>query len=341
MKILVLFIATMLSAVTFAVELNYKWKANMSYRFTAVQKDDVSMSGMGMNTVEKFTTTVEFVVFIQSVDSAGLAKGRLYLTNYSVKDSKGIALASLAALPKDAVQSAITVDKKGHFTFDKKVSLITTATGNFLVYAKADENSASAGFENGSEKVDVYAEFDPKTGKLKAGYTTKTMNKTKPVTITENENSDELDVFPYDFLELMIMPDGSVNQGDHYDVKAGMYNVAVDVTSITNGVATLTEKISTDKSQDMFSGSADGQSQDGSFSIGEFGGTDGMDLDAEDQEAIAVSKGMSPELSGTITAVFDATNGMFTSLKGNLTTVIDMMGMKMSVKSVLEMKKKV
>ncbi len=341
MKILVLFIATMLSAVTFAVELNYKWKANMSYRFTAVQKDDVSMSGMGMNTVEKFTTTVEFVVFIQSVDSAGLAKGRLYLTNYSVKDSKGIALASLAALPKDAVQSAITVDKKGHFTFDKKVSLITTATGNFLVYAKADENSTSAGFENGSEKVDVYAEFDPKTGKLKVGYTTKTMNKTKPVTITENENSDELDVFPYDFLELMIMPDGSVNQGDHYDVKAGMYNVAVDVTSITNGVATLTEKISTDKSQDMFSGSADGQSQDGSFSIGEFGGTDGMDLDAEDQEAIAVSKGMSPELSGTITAVFDATNGMFTSLKGNLTTVIDMMGMKMSVKSVLEMKKKV
>ena len=341
MKILVLFIATMLSAVTFAVELNYKWKANTSYRFTAVQKDDVSMSGMGMNTVEKFTTTVEFVVFIQSVDSAGLAKGRLYLTNYSVKDSKGIALASLAALPKDAVQSAITVDKKGHFTFDKKVSLITTATGNFLVYAKADENSASAGFDNGSEKVDVYAEFDPKTGKLKAGYTTKTMTKTKPVTITENENSDELDVFPYDFLELMIMPDGSVNQGDHYDVKAGMYNVAVDVTTITNGVATLTEKISTDKSQDMFSGAADGQSQDGSFSIGEFGGTDGMDLDAEDQEAIAVSKGMSPELSGTITALFDATNGMFTSLKGNLTTVIDMMGMKMSVKSVLEMKKKV
>lgn len=340
MKALLLVLTVFLSVATFAVELNYKWKANTSYRFTAVLKDDISMSAMGMNTTEKFTTTVEFVVFIQSVDSSGMAKGRLYLTNYSVKDSKGVALATLAALPKDAVQSAITVDKKGHFTFDKRVTLVTTATGNFLVYAKADDNSASAGFDNGSEKVDVYAEFDPKTGKLKAGYSVKTMNKTKPVTITENENSDELDVFPYDFLEMMIMPDGNINQGDHYDVKAGVYNVAVDATSIVNGVATLTETISTDKSQDPFSGAANGQSKEGSFSMEEFGGTEGMDLDAEDQEAVAMTTAMSPDMSGTITAVFDSTNGMFTGLKGTLNTVIDMMGMKMTVKSVLEMKKK-
>ncbi|MES2554563.1 MAG: hypothetical protein V4604_00350 [Bacteroidota bacterium] len=340
MKTLLLVLATFLSATTFAVELNYKWKANTSYRFTAIEKDDITISAMGMNTVEKFTTTVEFVVFIQSVDSMGMAKGRLYLTNYSVKDSKGVALATLAALPKDAVQSAITVDKKGHFTFDKRVTLITTATGNFLVYAKADENSAASGFDNGSEKVDVYAEFDPKTGKLKAGYSVKTMNKTKPVTITENENSDELDVFPYDFLEMMIMPDGAVNQGDHYEVKAGVYNCAVNATSVVNGVATLTETISTDKSQDPYSGAASGESQEGSFSMEEFGGMEDMDLDAEDQEAVDMTTAMSPNMSGTITAVFDASNGMFTGLKGTLNTVIDMMGMKMTVKSVLEMKKK-
>jgi len=86
MKTLILLLITFLSTATFAVELNYKWKANTSYRFTAVEKDDISMSAMGMNTVEKFTTTVEFVVFIQRVDSSGLAKGYLYLTNYSVKD---------------------------------------------------------------------------------------------------------------------------------------------------------------------------------------------------------------------------------------------------------------
>lgn len=341
MKTLILGMITLFTAVSaYAVELNYKWKANTSYRFTATEKDDVTMSAMGMSTTEKFTTTVEFVLFVQSVDASGTAKGYLYLTNYVVKDSKGVALATLAALPKDAVQSAVSVDKKGNFTFDKKVTLVTTATGNYLVYAKADENGGSAGFSDGSERVDVYAEFDPKTGKLKAGYSVKTMNKTKPVTITTTEDSDELDVFPYAFLELMVMPDGNVNQGDKYDMKAGVYNVSATVNSITNGVASISETISTDKSQDMFSGSASGQSQEGSFNIDEFGGMDDMDLDSEDEEAIAMTKSMSPVMSGTISSVFDATNGMFSGVKGNLSTEVDTMGIKMTVKSVLEMKKK-
>jgi hypothetical protein len=323
-----------------ALELNYKWKANTSYRFSAIQKDDLSMSAMGMNTVEKFTTTVEFVVFIQSVDTSGLAKGRMYLVNYSVKDSKGVALATLAALPKDAVQSAITVDKKGHFTFEKEVTLVTTATGNYLVYAKADGNSVSTGMDTGSEKVDVYAEFDPKTGKLKAGYSVATMSKTKPANITKNENSDELDVFPYDFLDMMMMPDGNVNQGDAYQVKTGIYNCAVKVPSIVNGQVSLTEVITTDKTQDQFSGAASGQTQDGSFSIAEFGGTEGMELDSEDQDALAMTKAMSPEMNGNIQVVFDTVTGMFVGVKGTLKTTIDAMGIQMSVNSVLEMKKK-
>jgi hypothetical protein len=49
---------------------------------------------------------------------------------------------------------------------------------------------------------------------------------------------------------------------------------------------------------------------------------------------------MAPEMNGTITSNFDYVNGMFVSIGGTLTTVVDMMGMKMTVKSVLEMKKK-
>ncbi len=323
-----------------AVELNYKWKANSTYRFTATQKDDISISAMGMNSTEKFTTTVEFVLFIQSVDTAGTAKGRLYLTTYSVKDGKGMALASLTGLPKDAVQSAITVDKKGHFTFEKEVTLVTTPTANYLVYAKADQNSASAGFETGTEKVDVYAAFDPKTGKLKAGYTTTTMNKTKPTTINKTENSDELNVFPYDFLELMIMPDGNINQGDHYSVDAGIYNVQMDAVSVLNGLVVLNETVKTDKSKDQFSGGASGQTQDGSFNMGTFGGMEGLATDSEDKEALDMTKAMSPDLTGNFTVNFDSTIGMFSSVKGNLSTVVDAMGMKMTVNSVLDMKKK-
>ena len=74
--------------------------------------------------------------------------------------------------------------------------------------------------------------------------------------------------------------------------------------------------------------------------MGSFGGTDGMELDAEDQAALGMAKGMAPEMNGTITANFDYTNGMFVGIGGTLNTTIDMMGMKMTVKSVLEMKKK-
>jgi hypothetical protein len=55
---------------------------------------------------------------------------------------------------------------------------------------------------------------------------------------------------------------------------------------------------------------------------------------------MGMAKGMAPEMNGTINSVFDYTNGMFVGIAGTLTTTIDMMGMKMTVKSVLEMKKK-
>lgn len=325
---------------SFAAELNYKWKANSFYAFNSVVTDNITTSVMGMNVSEKYTTTVDFVLFIQSVDANGLATGRLYLTNFSVKDSKGLAVASLVNVPKDAVKSDITVDKKGNFTFAKKVTLVTTPTSNVLVYANATENSASAGIQTEGEKVDAYAEFDPKTGKLKAGYTVQTIKTTKKVSVTENEQSDELDVFPYDFLQLLVMPEGEIAVNNHYNSKAGMYSVDILVKSMTNGIATIGETISTDKSADMFEGGASGETEEGSFDIGTFGGTSQMDLTAEDEEAINITKSMSPEMDGALTTTFDYTNGMFVAVSGTINTKIDMMGMKMTVKSVLTMKKK-
>jgi hypothetical protein len=325
---------------SFAAELNYKWKANSFYAFNSVVTDNITTSVMGMNVSEKYTTTVDFVLFIQSVDANGLATGRLYLTNFSVKDSKGLAVASLVNVPKDAVKSDITVDKKGNFTFAKKVTLVTTPTSNVLVYANATENSTSAGIQTEGEKVDAYAEFDPKTGKLKAGYTVQTIKTTKKVSVTENEQSDELDVFPYDFLQLLVMPEGEVAVNNHYNSKAGMYSVDILVKSMTNGIATIGETISTDKSADMFEGGASGETEEGSFDMGTFGGTSQMDLTAEDEEAINMTKSMSPEMDGALTTTFDYTNGMFVAVSGTINTKIDMMGMKMTVKSVLTMKKK-
>jgi len=248
----------------------------------------------------------------------------------------------LLNLPKDAVKSEIQVDIKGNFTFLKKVYLVTTPTSNVLVYANADENGASAGMQVGEEKVDAYAEFDPKTGKLKAGYSVTTIKTPKKVSVKENEESDEIDVFPYDFLSCMAVPEGNLNVNDHFEVKAGMYTVDGTVKSAVSPLMVIEENISTDKNADMFQGAANGQSGDGTeqFNMEGFGGESQMDLTTEDQEALGMAKAASPNMDGKLTTSFDFVNGMFSGIKGNINTSIDMMGVTTKVNSVIEMKRK-
>jgi hypothetical protein len=325
-----------------ATELNYKWKANTAYNFNASVVDNISTSAMGMNINEKYTTTIDFTLFIQSVQPDGTATGRMYLTNFNVKNSAGISVASMLNLPKDAVKSEFQVDKKGNFTFLKKVYLVTTPTSNVMVYANASENSANSGMQVGEEKVDAYAEFDPKTGKLKAGYTVTTIKTPKKVTVKENEESDEIDLFPYDFLSCMAVPEGDLNVNDRFEVKAGMYKVDGTVKSAVSPLMVIEENISTDKNADMFQGSANGQSGDGTeqFNMEGFGGESQMELTQEDQEAMAMTKAASPNMDGKLTVSFDFVNGMFSSIKGNINTAIDIMGVTTKVNSIIEMKRK-
>jgi hypothetical protein len=341
-KLFYLVLATFTLFQVSATELNYNWKANTAFNFNATVVDNISTSAMGMNINEKYTTTIDFTLFIQSVQPNGTANGRMYVTNFNVKNSSGVSVASLLNLPKDAVKSEIQVDIKGNFTFLKKVYLVTTPTSNVLVYANADENSASAGMQVGEEKVDAYAEFDPKTGKLKAGYSVTTVKTPKKVTVKENEESDEIDVFPYDFLSCMALPEGDLNVNDRFEVKAGMYKVDGTVKSAVSPLMVIEENISTDKNADMFQGSASGQSGDGSqqFNMEGFGGESDMELTSEDQEAMGMAKAAAPNMDGKLTSSFDFVNGMFSNIKGNINTSIDMMGVTMKVNSVIDMKRK-
>jgi len=329
-----------LSTYSFAVELNYKWKVNSAYTYGATITDNISTSMMGMNVQEKYVTTVDFVLAISSVDMEGTATGIIYLVNFNVKDSKGITVASLLNLPKKAVKSEVKVDKKGNFTFLKKLQLVTTPTSNALVYANVSENSASAGAEIDGEKVEVYAEFDPKTGKMKAGYSATTISKPKKVDVKEDEQSDEIDIIPYDLLQFLILPDGDVKMNDKIEVRAGMYTVNEVVKTLTTTQAVIGQKISTDKNADMFEGSAKGESEEGSFDMGTFGGTDGMDLDTEDQAAISMTNSMAPAISGELVSTFDVANGQFINSKGVITSTIDTMGVKMSCTTNFDFRKK-
>lgn len=325
-----------------AVEMNYNWIAGQAYQFAAVQTDDVSTSMMGMSMKDQFKTTTNFTLYIASVDANGVASGILYLTNYNVVDSKNTTLASIKDIPSKAIQSEVKVDRKGKFTFMKKIMLITTEKGNVLAYAKADGNSMTLGGQAGDMQVDAYAEFDPKTGNLKAGYTVKEIKTTKKVTVKVTEETDMIDVLPYDYLELLALPDGGIAQGDKTVMNTGIYNIDVTATSVTNGIASLNYKMSTDKSKDMFS--SDVKSTDGNgnsmfdMNTNEMNMGD-IEMTAEDKNAMDMMKSMSPSMTCDITSDFNYFMGMFNQVYGTVNTSMDAMGMKLEVKSFLQLKK--
>ena len=149
-----------------------------------------------------------------------------------------------------------------------------------------------------------------------------TIKTPKKVTVKENEESDEIDVFPYDFLSCMALPEGDLNVNDQFKVKAGMYIVEGKVKSAVSPLMVIEETISTDKNADMFQGSASGQSGDGTqqFNMEGFGGESDMELTTEDQEAMGMAKAAAPNMDGKLTSSFDFVNGMFSDIKGNINT---------------------
>jgi hypothetical protein len=337
-------------------ELAYNWVQGSAHQFSAVVLDNINTSMMGMNIQEQIKTTTDFVLLINNVAANGYASGTLYLTNFKITDSKNNVLASINDIPKSAIKSEVTVDRKGVFTFNKKVYLITTETGNVLAYGSATDNSVSVGGQAGNMKVDAYAEFNPKTGALKTGYSVKEIKTTKKVDVKMNEETQMVDVFPYDFLELLALPDGSVAEGDKLSVKAGMYTMNVAVNSIQNGIVQLNTTMSTDKSADMFSGGAKGNAGgstidtefDGKGNIKGMEGFEGMedmegmmdmDLTNEDKSAIEMSKSMSPDMTCNINSNFNIGTGMFQNVSGTVNTTMNAMGMKMTIQSVLEMRR--
>ena len=71
---------SLLAFQSFAVELNYKWKANSAYTYGATITDNISTSMMGMNIQEKYLTTVDFVLAISKENPTEYFKAKGFET---------------------------------------------------------------------------------------------------------------------------------------------------------------------------------------------------------------------------------------------------------------------
>ena len=125
------------------INIEYKWESGKTYRFKANQKDDITMSAMGINTNNMFFTETIFSLKVSNVLSNGSAEGLLYIESFKVTNKKGTTLASLKDIPKEALKSIVEVDTQGRFSFKKIIYLIVENDKNILVSAeaKAGQNS--------------------------------------------------------------------------------------------------------------------------------------------------------------------------------------------------------
>lgn len=323
--------------------LAYQWKPNSIYKFKAVQNDKITIGGgslMGMMAMAgemEFKTESVFALKVKSVVPGSSTKGTFYLLNFKVTDNKGNTMANLGSIPKETLEADFLVDRQGNFTFEEIPMLICRDNVNLLVSTKVEKGEMATTAEADGEKVTLFAEFNPKTGQLKAGYTASTVGKPKPKQVTVKEDDETLDLIPTDFLDLLVLPEGPVSSGKVF--KTRMYDTEVTerVVSFDNDLANLQLVVKSAIDSKKFE-------KDAMKMAGDEEAKD--EMEHEKDEAIGgMDMGMggngTPQISQDMTADvqlgFDNGKGMIQSMKGTITSKQNMMGMETSVVSKVQM----
>ena len=310
------------------VNLKYKWESGTTYRFKANQKDDITMSAMGMNMNDLFNTETVFSLKVSDVHPNGSAEGILYIESFKVTNKSGATVASLKDIPSEALKSTVEVDTKGKFTFKKLVYLIVEDGRNMLVSAeaKAGQNSASGSAQVGDQKLSIHAEFDPKSGTIKAGYSMETVKEPSVKTVKVKKDAQKIDVLPLEFLDLLVLPEETITPGGSFQVKMMEYVFTTNARDITKNIASLDLNIKTDRSQ----GSSTDQMDNMMGDMGSMDMEGGMSMDMS---------GGAPktDINGDISYKFDVDKGIFHNLSGTITNKMKGMGLDMTVTTTLQL----
>ena len=320
--------------------LRYKWKAGSTQKFQTTQTDVIKMGGgmMGMVAMEGnmvFKTESLFSLRIDKVMPNGSATGSFFLNQFKVTDQKGNVLASLKDLPQKAVEADFTVDAKGNFTFTEIPILIQREGGNLLVTHKIEKGEMAVSAEADGEKVTLFAEFNPKTGSLKAGYNVATIAKPKPKQVVVSKEDETIDLLPTEFLDLLALPEGPVAAGQSFKTKMYTTEITETVEDFTANIARIRFDIASSLDAQKFEKDAKKMAGDE-----EEGHDDDMGMENDLPPGMGGGNGtpqMSQEVTGTMNLRFDNGLGMMKELSGNITSKMNMMGMETESKSTLKM----
>lgn len=319
-------LGALIASPAFAVELLYKWNKGATYRFDVNLVDRVSMEGMGGGN-DVFTTKSRFALAIDKVKPNGVAQGIVYVESFDVTNAAGQRIAGLENMPRAALSSPVDIDAKGNFKFKQIVYVVKEADGTTLLVSGRNTGfGTEASASNGEEKVSVWAEFDPKTGTLKGGAKTEKLQKPKR-TVAIRQDAQHIDLLPAKFLELLKLPDGDAQTGQHFTFDLMGTSTTVTVQEATAQRARIQVGSKMNVAKTMATGAAMGgaaaAADEADDTLGEpppeMAGMMGM----AGMGAMMGSGAGGPSpmtLNGDFTADFDVAKGALTAIVGTQTS---------------------
>ena len=336
---------------SFGTGLSYKWQAGKTYQFHAQEEVNMSLqsSMIEMASVnETYDVQTSFAFEVENVLSNGTAEGILHILQFEVADKKtGNILASIKDIPISSLSNQATVTNKGVFTLKKSTYLIIdeAAHTSMLVSSSIDveDNSASvSGSANvNGQEVNLHASFDTKTGSLKSEYSLKTIANPTKQKIKVSEEAINLDILPITYLELLQLPEESIQEGSKIQSKIMDYSFIFEAKAVTNDNVELEVVVSTEQSKkqkkdsnnvmdfDSFEKTLDDIDSNVEAIVDEvFTGGDPTKVLGK-----STGFGALMEINMNCLLSFDKTVGMINHLEGQCTSSTNMAGMKMTIVS--------
>ncbi len=160
-------------------------------------------------------------------------------------------MASHEGLAKDALEVKGTISPKGRVVFHDEVFLVVTEKNEkFYVRARGNGHSVSGEASDGETTVSVFAQYDPKTGRVTGGAKTTVKSPKKTVaTIKVSENDRRVDVLPKQIMEMFELPENPVRVNQTIGMRFPGASLGFQVTSYDNDIAHLRVSFDADTSE--------------------------------------------------------------------------------------------
>lgn len=238
--------ATLIASTASAVELNYRWKRGDVHRFAYRETTNFTMSGPGMNIQTTMEVGSHFDLKVLRTRPNGKADVRLNVRRLDIYQD-GAKAGAITEFPPAARSIRAEIDRKGRVKFYELVKVYRIENRMYvgITNATASRNGASmsstARTADGEEvQVDVFASFDPQTGRLSAGSTFKKKKaERKKVAQMVRQERPHVDALPRQIFEMMVMPEGSMTAGSEQKIKHPFGGIAIRMDALEGPVATL------------------------------------------------------------------------------------------------------